>query len=120
VAGVRVPAGAHVLGSQCVTHRDPRWFPEPERFDPWRWRRQPEAELPRGAYVPFGGGNRRCLGEHFALLEARLILLAVAHHVRLEPADPRRPLPAAQPRATFRPRGEVPMRVTRRARPAAG
>jgi len=112
VAGVHVPAGAHVLVSQYVTHRDPRWFPEPERFDPWRWHRRPERELPRGAYVPFGGGNRRCLGEHFALLEARIILLAIAHHVRLAPLDPRHPVPVAQPRATYRPRGRVPMRVT--------
>jgi cytochrome P450 len=114
VAGVPVPAGAHVLVSQYVTHRDPRWFPEPERFDPWRWRRRPERELPRGAYVPFGGGNRRCLGEHFALLEARIILLAIARQIRLQPLDARHPVPPAQPRATFRPRGKVPMLVTRR------
>ena len=114
VAGVAVPAGAHVLVSQYVTHRDPRWFPDPERFDPDRWLRTPERELPRGAYVPFGGGNRRCLGEHFALLESRIILLAIAHRFRLEPADPRRPVPAAQPRATYRPRGPVPMMVRAR------
>lgn len=52
VAGVHVPAGAHVLVSQYVTHRDPRWFPAPERFDPWRWRERPERDLPRGAYTP--------------------------------------------------------------------
>ena len=114
VAGVAVPAGAHVLVSQYVTHRDPRWFPDPERFDPDRWLRTPERELPRGAYVPFGGGNRRCLGEHFALLESRIILLAIAHRFRLEPADPRRPVPVAQPRATYRPRGPVPMRAQAR------
>ncbi len=115
VAGVAVPAGAHVLVSQYVTHRDPRWFPDPERFDPWRWRERPERDLPRGAYTPFGGGNRRCLGEHFALLESRIILLAIARQLRLEPSDPRHPVPPAQPRATYRPRGRVPMRVTRRA-----
>ncbi len=115
VAGVTVPAGAHVLVSQYVTHRDPRWFPDPERFDPDRWLRTPERELPRGAYTPFGGGNRRCLGEHFALLESRIILLAIAHRFRMEPADAARPLPVAQPRATYRPKGAVPMRVVTRA-----
>lgn len=115
--GVQVPRGAHVLVSQYVTHRDPRWFPDPDRFDPWRWERTPEAALPRGAYVPFGGGNRRCLGEHFAWLEARIILLALARACRLEPLDPRRPLPSAQPRATFRPRGPVERRVVRRDTP---
>ena len=114
VAGVAVPAGAHVLVSQYVTHRDPRWFPDPDRFDTDRWLRTPERELPRGAYTPFGGGNRRCLGEHFALLESRIILLAIARRFRLTPVDPARPIPPAQPRATYRPRGPVPMRVVER------
>lgn len=114
VAGVPVPRGAHVLVSQYVTHRDPRWFPDPDRFDPDRWLHRPERELPRGAYVPFGGGNRRCLGEQFALVESRIILLAIARRLRLEPADPARAVPAAQPRATFRPRGPVPMVVVPR------
>lgn len=111
VAGVEVPAGAHVLVSQYVTHRDPRWYSDPEAFDPWRWERRPERDLPKGAYVPFGGGNRRCLGEQFALVESRIILLAIARRLRLEPVDRRRAIPAAQPRATYRPRGIVPMRV---------
>lgn len=114
VAGVEVPAGAHVLVSQYVTQRDPRWFPDPERFDPWRWQQRPERELPRGAYAPFGGGNRRCLGEQFAIVESRIILLAIARRFRLSPTRPQRPIPAAQPRATYRPRGPVPMRVHRR------
>ena len=116
VGGVAVPAGAHVLVSQYVTHRDPRWFPDPERFDPCRWLQRPERDLPKGAYVPFGGGNRRCLGEQFALLESRIILLAIARRLRLEPVDARRPVPPAQPRATYRPRGVVPMRVRHRSR----
>ncbi len=114
LGGVPVPAGAHVLVSQYVTHRDPAHFPDPERFDPWRWRDGLERRLPRGAYVPFGGGTRRCLGDQFALLEGRAILLAAARRVRLEPVDPARPLPAAQPRATYRARGPVPMRVVAR------
>jgi cytochrome P450 len=114
LGGVPVPAGAHVLVSQYVTHRDPTHFPDPERFDPWRWRDGLERRLPRGAYVPFGGGTRRCLGDQFALLEGRAILLAAARRVRLEPLDASRPLPAAQPRATYRARGPVPMRVVAR------
>jgi len=114
IAGVPVPAGAHVVVSQYVTHRDPVLFPDPERFDPSRWLDGLERRLPRGAYVPFGAGTRRCLGDRFAMLEGRLILLAVARHLRLEPVDARRPVPRAQPRATFRPRGDVPMRVVAR------
>jgi len=114
VAGVPVPEGAHVIVSQYVTHRDPEHFPDPERFDPTRWLDGLERRLPRGAYVPFGAGTRRCLGDRFAMLEGRLILLAVARRLRLEPVDARRPMPRAQPRATYRPRGDVPMRVVAR------
>jgi len=115
VQGVRIPAGAHVIVSQYVTHRDPEHFPDPEAFVPGRWSGGLERSLPRGAYIPFGGGTRRCLGDQFALLEGRIILLMVAHRLRLEPLDPRRPIPRAQPRATYRARGPVPMRVAMRA-----
>jgi len=111
VEGVHVPAGAHVIVSQYVTHRDPVLFPEPEDFRPERWVPGFERSLPRGAYVPFGGGTRRCLGDQFALLEGRIILLAVARRFRLEPVDGRRPVPKAQPRATYRAKGTVPMRI---------
>ena len=59
VDGVDVPAGAHVLISQYVTHRDPHYFPDPGRWDPWRWTQQLHASLPRGAYFPFGAGTRK-------------------------------------------------------------
>ena len=111
VEGVHVPAGTHVVVSQYVTHRDPELFPDPEAFRPERWVPGFERSLPRGAYVPFGGGTRRCLGDQFALLEGRIILLAVARRFRLEPADARRSFPTAQPRATYRAKGPVPMRV---------
>lgn len=118
VQGVHVPAGAHVIVSQYVTHRDPSLFPEPESFRPERWADGFERGLPRGAYVPFGAGTRRCLGDQFALLEGRIILLAVARRFRLSPAG-RRPVPRAQPRATYRARGTVPVRVeARRAVPS--
>jgi cytochrome P450 len=114
VQGVAIPEGSHVIVSQYVTHRDPEHFPDPEAFLPGRWADGFERSLPRGAYVPFGGGTRRCLGDQFALLEGRIILLAAAHRLRLEPLDPRHPLPRAQPRATYRARGPVAMRVAMR------
>lgn len=111
VAGIDVPAGAHVLVSQYVTHRDPEYFPHPHEWRPERWKDDYAATLPRGAYFPFGAGTRKCLGDQFALLEARIILLQAAARCRLEPADPRHPLPQAEPRATYRARGPVPMVV---------
>ena len=110
IDGVKIPKGAHVLVSQYVTHRNPRFFPEPEKWQPDRWLDSNfEKSLPRGAYFPFGGGSRKCLGEYFALAEARLILLMVAKNFRLSGKFPK-----AQPRATYRPKGEVKNKVSLR------
>lgn len=112
VAGVQVPAGAHVLISQYVTQRDPEYFVNPHRWEPSRWTEQLHAGLPRGAYFPFGAGTRKCLGDQFALLEARIIVLHAAAQHRLVPADPQHPMPTPEPRATYRAKGPVPMVVT--------
>jgi cytochrome P450 len=110
IDGANIPKGAHVLVSQYVTHRDPKYFPNPESWQPERWLDPNfEKSLPRGAYFPFGGGSRKCLGEYFAIAEARLILLIVAKNFRLSGKFPK-----AQPRATYRPKGEVKNKVSLR------
>jgi cytochrome P450 len=110
IDGVNIPKGAHVLVSQYVTHRDPKYFPNPQQWQPKRWLDPNfEKSLPKGAYFPFGGGSRKCLGEYFAIAEARLILLMVAKRFRLDGKFPK-----AQPRATYRPKGEVRNRVSLR------
>jgi cytochrome P450 len=114
VAGVRVPQGAHVLISQYVTQRDPKYFPDPHAWEPSRWTEDFVKGLPRGAYFPFGAGTRKCLGDQFALLEARIILLQVMHAFHFEPIDPLHPMPRPEPRATYRAHGRVPIRVRRR------
>ena len=111
VCGVQIPRGAHVLVSQYVTHRDSEYFPDPHTWDPHRWTPQLHASLPRGAYFPFGAGTRKCLGDQFALLESRIIVLHAAARHRLLPADSLHPIPKAEPRATYRAKGPVPMRV---------
>lgn len=111
VCGVKIPRGAHVLVSQYVTHRDPEYFPSPHSWNPHRWTPQLHASLPRGAYFPFGAGTRKCLGDQFALLESRIIVLHAAAKHRLLPADSLHPIPKAEPRATYRAKGPVPMRV---------
>lgn len=84
IGGVPVRRGTTVVVSQWVTHRDPRWFDGPDVFDPDRWDGDLERRLPKFAYYPFGGGPHRCIGEHFAMLEATLALAMIAQRYRLD------------------------------------
>ncbi len=112
VGGMRIPKGETVMLSQWVTHRDPRHFAEPERFLPERWEDGLEGRLPRFAYFPFGGGQRLCIGQSFALMEATLIIAAIMRRFKVELAPGWRATP--QPSITLRPKEGV--RVTLRAR----
>ena len=78
VGEYEIPKGTHVFISQYVMHRQARFFPEPERFDPARWTPEFEASLPKFAYMPFGGGPRVCIGNSFAMMEAQLLLATIA------------------------------------------
>ena len=102
LGGYPIPAGSVVLLSPWVTHRDGRFFADPRRFDPERWTPEAEAARPRFSYFPFGGGVRRCIGEGFALMEAKLLLATIARRwrLRLDPAQRVEPLA----RITLRPR----------------
>jgi cytochrome P450 len=70
--------------SPWVSHRDPRWFAEPEKFDPERWRPEIAEKLPKFAYFPFGGGARVCIGERFAWAEGVLVLATLAQRWRFK------------------------------------
>ncbi len=83
-----VPAGALVVVSQYLMHRDPRFFPDPERFDPERWTPEARRARPAYTYFPFGGGPRRCIGDGFAYMEGVLVLATLASRWRLR-LDPR-------------------------------
>jgi cytochrome P450 len=110
VDGVKIPAGAHVLISQYVTQRLEQYFTNPQKWDPERWLDPTfEASLPRGAYFPFLAGSRKCLGESFALAESRLILLLVARQFSLSTK-----IPQSQPRTTYRAKGVVPTKISKR------
>jgi cytochrome P450 len=84
VGGYILPKGAQILASQWIVHRDPRWFPNPEGFDPDRWAAERAKDLPRFAYFPFGGGPRTCIGNHFAMMEATLLLAVILQRFRIE------------------------------------
>ena len=76
-------------------HRHPRYWPDPDRFDPERFAPEVSATRPRNAYLPFGGGRHVCLGNYFAMMEGQLIIATVAQHYRLRlvPGHPVEPHP---------------------------
>jgi cytochrome P450 len=82
LGGYRVKRGYTILMSQWVSHRNPEYFPEPEEFRPERWENGLAKRIPKFAYYPFGGGQRICVGNTFALMEAAIILAAVGQRYR--------------------------------------
>lgn len=76
--GYTIPARSIHIMSQYVTHRDPRFFPNPEVFDPMRWTPEAKTARPKFSYFPFGGGPRLCIGEGFAWMEGSLVLATLA------------------------------------------
>jgi cytochrome P450 len=117
IAGWTVPARSIVMASQWITHRDPRWWPEPTAFRPERWLAdgafsEAAPGQPRGAYFPFGMGRRVCVGESFAWTEAVLVLATLARDwaPALVPGHPVDLLPVV----TLRPRYGLRMTLHRR------
>jgi cytochrome P450 len=107
-----IPAGSSILMSQYLMHHDPRYFPEPERFDPERWNPQERAKRPRFSYFPFGGGVRSCIGETFAWMEGILVIATIARRWKMQ-VMPEYPI-VLQPLATLRPKYGMKMRLIER------
>jgi cytochrome P450 len=108
--GTRVPAGVNVNYCSWASHHLAEVFAEPEQFRPARFTPQVKAALPKGAYVPFGGGSRTCIGMRFGQLEVKAIADSILRHFRLELADPERKLSIRQ-MPTLSPRGGMPVIV---------
>jgi cytochrome P450 len=112
LAGVRVPAEVGVHYSSWATHHLPELYPDPFSFDPDRFLPEREATLPRGAYVPFGGGSRMCLGMRFGEYELRALASVLLSRFRFEPLVLADPEIATTP--TLGPRHGLPCLVRRR------
>ncbi len=83
-AGHTVKKGSYVQYCSWASHRLPQVFPDPEAFVPERFTRERKTALPRGAYVPFGGGSRICIGKRFGQTEVKAIATAILQRYRLE------------------------------------
>ena len=109
VGGYLIPKGSPVLISPWVTHRDPRWFPSPQTFDPDRFAPERQKTLPHGAYIPFSGGQRICIGKSFAMMEAQLVMGRLLQRVR--PEVPAEHQPRMKSELSNHPEGGLPVVV---------
>ncbi len=112
IDGYAVPSESSVFVPQWVAHRDPRWFPEADRFMPERWLPGGQPDIPKYAYFPFGGGPRVCIGEPFAELEAPIAIATLAGRWKMRLAKDADPQP--DPLTTLRVRNGMPMVLTER------
>ncbi len=112
LGGYTILADTIVLMPQYVMHHNPRYYPDPERFDPERFQPAARESRPKFAYFPFGGGPRLCIGESFAWMEGVLLLAVLAQkwQFRLAPGHS----VEMQPLITLRPKNGMPMSLTRR------
>jgi cytochrome P450 len=113
IGGQRVARGTMLLIVPWVLHRDGRFFDAAEAYRPERWDGDLASKLPRCAYLPFGAGQRVCIGSSFAHMEAVLLLATIAQRFRLELAEPARVV-EPWPVVTLRTLGDVAVRLERR------
>ncbi len=114
IAGYKVPVGATLLAPQYAVHRDPRWFAEPDRFDPARFAPEAKSGRPRYAYFPFAGGSRQCIAEGLAWMEGTLVLAVVARDWLLTPPPGSAAVPKTNPAISLRPAKGIPLQLSRR------
>ena len=114
IGGYALPKHTVCLISPWALHRRADLWPEPERFDPGRFTEQAEAARPDGAWIPFSDGPRVCIGLHFAMIEAPLVLASMMQRADFELTSSAEILPTHDS-GTLRPRGGMPLRIRRRA-----
>lgn len=110
-----LPKGSLVTLLSSLVQRDPRWFPDPDTFDPDRFAPEAARQVPRGAYFPFGTGPRVCIGNSFASMEMTLILATLLQRYTLRPA-PGQEQPGMRLQVTMRPEGGLRLMLASRKR----
>ncbi|UUZ47120.1 cytochrome P450 [Massilia sp. B-10] len=110
-----LPKGSLVTLLSSLVQRDPRWFPDPDTFDPDRFAPEAARQVPRGAYFPFGTGPRVCIGNSFASMEMTLILATLLQRYTLRPA-PGQEQPGMRLQVTMRPAGGLRLMLASRKR----
>lgn len=114
LGGTRIPVGAEVAYSLHAIHRDPRTFPNPAGFIPDRWNTEP----PKHAFIPFGAGSHKCLGDTFTIIETSIAVATIASKWQLKPTTPKPVRESAATNVVFP--DQLTMRPERRPHPDQG
>jgi cytochrome P450 len=109
IGGFRIDAGKMLVVSQYIVHRHPQFWQRPEEFCPERFTPENSKNRPRFAYFPFGGGARQCIGNHFALMEAQIVLATIAQNFLPQPVETNQP--ELDPTFALRPKNGLLMRL---------
>ena len=112
LGGYDIPAGAFLLAPQLIAQRDARFFDAPLEFRPDRWTPEFRSSIPQFSYYPFGGGPRRCIGDGFAMMEAKLILATIGQRWNMRHDSKHKA--EVLPLISLRPKGGMPMFLERR------
>ena len=112
--GFRISPGSIMIAPQVVVHRDARFWPEPDKFDPLRFAEEGKGSRPRFAYYPFGAGSRQCIGEGLAWMEGVFSLATIFRHWRVKPAPGSPENLPMSPMISLRPKGGVPVVLEQR------
>jgi cytochrome P450 len=117
--GFRISPGSIMIAPQVVVHRDPRFWPDPEKFDPLRFAddgksSNGKAARPRFSYYPFGAGSRQCIGEGLAWMEGVFSLATIFRNWRVRPAPGAPEHLPMSPMISLRPKDGVPLVIERR------
>jgi cytochrome P450 len=113
IDGYPIPAGTQVISLTYMYHRHPEMWDNPEAFDPERFAPENAAQRHKFAWIPFGAGQRLCLGRDFAIMEGQLALALIAQRYHVRPATERPVEPMLS--STLRPKGGIPATITKRA-----
>jgi len=112
IGGYRVPRGTQIFAFQWVTQRDPRFFDNPDHFEPERWTPERSEQILKYAYFPFGAGPRQCIGNYFAMMEIVLLLATIGQRFKFRP-QPEHEVELL-PVLSLRPKNGLPMVVSSR------
>jgi len=112
IGGYRVPRHTQIFAFQWATQRDPRYFDNPEGFDPDRWTTEFSENLPKYAYFPFGGGPRLCIGNYFAMMEVVLVLATIGRQLKLSLVSDE--VVELWPAMSLRPKNGIKVAITKR------